>query len=250
MPDLRAGRDRGVHQGDRRVRDARAVVTVELAGDDPEQRAAVLRGQQRDLAGPDVLVARRGHLEPRGQVDPELEAVEQAAAHDEFLGRRLDVQDAAAGGHPLGVAVGDQAAAAVGVLVPEHAVDDVRDGLEAAVRVPRGALGLARRVLDLAHLVHVDERVEVGQVHAGERAADREALALVARWRGGDLDDRAVPGRRGLGDSRQDQQVLDGYGRHDDAPQLGPGSLSYPATGQQLTSVKVHEGSTFLARMR
>jgi hypothetical protein len=36
----------------------------------------------------------------------------------------------------------------VGVL--EGAVDDVGDGLEAAVRVPRRALGLAGRVLDLA----------------------------------------------------------------------------------------------------
>ena len=60
----------------------------------------------------------------------------------------------------------------------EGAVDHVGHGLEAAVRVPGGALGLARRVLDLAHLVHVDERVEVGQVDAGEGAADREALAL------------------------------------------------------------------------
>ena len=66
-----------------------------------------------------------------------------------------------AGRHPLGVAVGDQAAAAVGVLVLERAVDHVGDGLEAAVRVPRRALRLARRVLHLAHLVHVDERVEV-----------------------------------------------------------------------------------------
>ena len=89
----------------------------------------------------------------------------------------------AAGGHPLGGAVGDQAAAAVGVLVLEGAVDDVGDGLEAAVRVPRGALGLARRVLDLTHLVHVDERVEVGQVDAGESAADGEAFALEAARR-------------------------------------------------------------------
>ena len=91
----------------------------------------------------------------------------------------------AAGGHPLRGAVGDDAAAAVGVLVLERAVDDVGDGLEAAVRVPVGAPGLARRVVDLAHLVHVDERVEVGEVDAGEGPADGEALALEAlraRW--------------------------------------------------------------------
>ena len=120
-----------------------------------------------------------------GQVDPQLDAVEQPAADDQLLGRRLDVEDAAAGGHPLGGAVGDDAAAAVGVLVLEGAVDHVGDGLEAAVGVPVGAPGLARRVVDLAHLVHVDERVEVGQVDAGEGPADREALALEAlraRW--------------------------------------------------------------------
>ena len=63
----------------------------------------------------------------------------------------------------------------------ERAVDDVGDGLEAAVRVPRRALGLAGRVLDLAHLIHVDERVEVGEVDAGERAAHREPFAFEAR---------------------------------------------------------------------
>ena len=77
------------------------------------------------------------------------------------------------------------------------AVDDVRDGLEPAVRVPRRALRLARRVLDLAHLVHVDERVEVGQVDAGERAADREPLALEAARRGRHGPDAARAGASG-----------------------------------------------------
>ena len=63
----------------------------------------------------------------------------------------------------------------------ERAVDHVGDGLEAAVRVPRRALGLAGGVLDLAHLIHVDERVELIELDAGEGAADGEALALEAR---------------------------------------------------------------------
>ena len=42
------------------------------------------------------------------------------------------------------------------------------------MRVPGGALRLARRVLDLAHLVEVDERIEVGQGDAGEGAANRK----------------------------------------------------------------------------
>src|SRR5260370_933215 len=127
--------------------------------------------------------------------------------------RRPVGREAAARGNPLGVAVGDQAAAAVGVLVPERPVDDVGDGLEPAVRVPRGALGLAGAVVDLAHLVHVDERVEPGQVHAGERAPDREPLALEGRRGGRDRGDGpfGLAGRR-LRDPRQDQDVLGGDG--------------------------------------
>ncbi len=174
-----------MHHGDRRVGDAGTAVPRQVTGDEPEQRAAVRGRQQRHLAGPDVLVPGVGHLEPRGQVHPQLESVEQAPAGDQFLGRLLDVQDATTGGHPLGVAVGDQPSAAVGVLVAEDPIDDVGHGLEAPVRVPGGPLGLTRGIVHLAHLVHVDERVELGQVNPGERAPDREALTLEAgRGRG------------------------------------------------------------------
>jgi hypothetical protein len=88
-------------------------VPGDIAGDDADQRTAVRRRQQRDAAAADVLVARRRELQLLGQVHPELETVEQAAAGDEVLRRRLDVQDARAGGHPLGVTVGDQPAAPV-----------------------------------------------------------------------------------------------------------------------------------------
>ena len=77
-----------------------------------------------------------------------------------------------------------------------------------AVRVPVGAAGLARRVVDLAHLVHVDERVEVGQVDPGEGPAHREALALEALRRGGDRPDRPVDGaHRGPGDAGEGEGV-------------------------------------------
>jgi hypothetical protein len=216
QPDLGAGRQRGVQQGDRRVRDAGALPPGHVAGDHPQQRAAVRGAEQLDLAGPDVLVPRVGHLEPGGQVDPELEAVEQPAAHDDLLGRRLDVQDAAARGHPLGVAVGDQAAAAVRVLVAEDPVDHVCHGLEPAVRMPGRALGLAGRVVDLAHLVHVDERVELAEVDASERAPDRESLSLESGRGGGHRLHRPVRGHGGigLGDAGQDEDVVDGYRWH------------------------------------
>ena len=108
------------------------------------------------------------------------------------------------------------AAAAVGVLVAEHAVEEVGHGLEAAVGVPRGALGGAGLPVDRAHLVHVDERVEGGQVDAGEGAAHGEALALEAGRGGGEGADGPVDGGGGigLGHPRQHQDVVDGDRGH------------------------------------
>src|SRR3974390_2443959 len=100
-PSRGAGRDGGVEEGDGCVRDARATEARQVPGDEPEQRAAVGRGQQPDLAGPDVLVPGVGNLESAGQVHPELDPVEQPAAHDQFLRGLLYVQNAAASGHPL-----------------------------------------------------------------------------------------------------------------------------------------------------
>ena len=126
------------------------------------------------------------------------------------------MEEPGAGGHPLRVAVADQATAAVGVGVAERPVEHVGDGLEAAVGVPRRALRLARGVLDLAHLVEVDERVEVGEVDALEGAPHREALALeAARGRG----DRTHGARTGEGrlrsrDAGQRQEVVDGHCGH------------------------------------
>ena len=149
-----------------------------VPGDDPKQRAAVFGGQQGHLLRPEVLVPRIRPLLRPGQVHPELQPVEQPAARHQPLRWLLDVEDPGAGRHPLGVAVRDDAASAVRVLVLERAVDHVRHGLEPPVRVPGRALRLARRVLHLAHLVQMDERVELCQVDAVERAADREPLAL------------------------------------------------------------------------
>jgi hypothetical protein len=62
--------------------------------------------------------------------------------------------------------------------VLERAVDHVRHGLEPAVGMPRRPLGLARRVLDLPHLVHVHERVEICQVTPAKARRTGESLPL------------------------------------------------------------------------
>src|SRR5215207_11383303 len=97
----------GVLQRDRGVGDARAVVAGDLAGDHPQQGAAVRRAQQLHRAAADVLVAGRRPLEPSRQVDPEPEAVEQPATDYYLLRRRLDVQHASTGSNPVHVAFGE-----------------------------------------------------------------------------------------------------------------------------------------------
>jgi hypothetical protein len=78
----------------------------------------------------------------------------------------------------MGVTVGDPPTAAVGVPVVDHAVDEVGDGFEAAVRVPRRAPRLAGGQVHLADVVEVNERIQFGDRHPGETAAHREPVAL------------------------------------------------------------------------
>ncbi len=142
--------------------------------------------------------------------------MEQAATDDQCLGWLLDVEDPGTGGHPLCVAVGDDSAPAVRIAVLEDTVDHVGDGLEAAMRMPRRSLGLAGGVLDLAHLIEVDERVEIGELDAVECPADREAFALEAVRGDRDALDRALArdGRVDVGDAGQDGDVVDSDGWH------------------------------------
>ena len=174
-----------MHQRDRGVGDTGSAVSVDLTGDDADQRSAVVGRDQFRVVALDGLVPGRGELVFLRQIHPQLDAVEEAAAFDQFGRRGLDVQDARPRRHPLRGAVGDQAATAVGILVRELAVDHVGDGFESTVRVPIGAPGLARLIFHLTHLVHVHKGIQRGGADPGERPDHRESLALVApraRW--------------------------------------------------------------------
>jgi hypothetical protein len=112
----------------------------------------------------------------------------------------------------------DDTATTVGVLMNELTVDQVRDGLEAAMRVPAGAARFSGGVVHLAHVIHHDERIQVPVGNARERAANRESLALEAGWPCRDAEDGPFGvAQSGALHARKDQGVS-GYGSHVNQP--------------------------------
>jgi len=192
---------REVQQHDRRARLGQRVHAQGLAGDDAHVHLAVRAARLGNAGAGQLLVARRHELVPRGQVDPDLEAVHDAPAAQEALRGQLRVHDAGARGHPLHVARAQLAAVAARIAVPVAPLQHVGHRLEAAVRVIRRADGAARRPVHRAHLVDQQERVHVIQPRRGEGPAHGEAAALQGAHRCDALDQRSF--RQGIHASLQ-----------------------------------------------
>src|SRR5207249_9786536 len=96
------------------------------------------------------------------------------------------------------------------------AVDHVGDRLEASVRMPRGPLRLTGPVLHLAHLVHVDERIQISLIEPIERTPYRKALALHASWSPSDGHDTPLHLRDRIDHRapRPRQHLVDSDARH------------------------------------
>ena len=171
-----------MHVGDRGVGRARPLEPSKVAGDESDDRAAVVGGQEAEPGPGDRLVAGRGQLEGGREVEPELDRVERpTVAVGPFAGQ-LVVKDAATGGHPLGVAFGDHTTAAVGVVIGDLAVEDVAARLDAAVRIPRRAFRFAGYVDQGPDVIEQRERVGIGEGEvAGEGSGDHEAGSLGSR---------------------------------------------------------------------
>ncbi len=176
----------------RRERDARAGAQVDghhrdagerlngcaVAGDAVD-RPAVTRFV-RDLVFLQSDVARLGHLQPRRQVDPELQDLERAAAPQELLRRELRVFDAAPGRHPLHAARTDDALVAGAVAMRERPVEDERDRLEPAVRMRPERQSAVAGGIDLRTvMVEKEERVDLVEFLVGQRTPGAEVADVV-----------------------------------------------------------------------
>ena len=138
-----------------------------------------------DVLALHVLIPRRGHLQRRGQIRPELEAVHAAGL---IALRHLLMKDAAAGGHPLNVAGAEAAAVAETVAVFDRAGEHVGDRLDAAMRMPREPGEIVVGTI-VAKVVEQQKRVVVGGVAESERAAELDAGAFERGFRRDDFFD-------------------------------------------------------------
>jgi hypothetical protein len=95
------------------------------------------------------------------------------------------MQNAAAGGHPLHVAGAELARVAEAVAVVDRPRQHVRNGLDAAMRMPGKAGEIVLRAV-VAEVVEQQERVELAGVTEAEGAVELDARAF---HRGRGLDD-------------------------------------------------------------
>ena len=110
----------------------RSPLSPELSANHPDSCAVIVR-DHRDRTRWDVLIARVRHLQARGQIRPQLEAVHPAVAVAfwHFL-----VENAASSCHPLHVASGHFSFIAQAVTVLDRPGQNVGDGFDAAVWMP------------------------------------------------------------------------------------------------------------------
>ncbi len=177
-----------------------------------------------------VLVARRRHLERGREVRPELEPVHPPGP---VALRHLLVEDAAPGGHPLHVAGPERAPVAQAVAVLDRAREHVRDGLDAAVRVPGKAGEVVLRPV-VAEVVEQQERVELLGVAEPERPSQAHPGALDRRNRAGESLHRTDGHAALLGGSRAAGPTFTkppGHGRL--FPRPGLAILRLPRSGAE-----------------
>ena len=125
---------------------------------------AALEGDLGDLASLHIPVAGIHHLVGGGQVGPELESPH--ASLGVALGHLL-VDDAAARGHPLDVARGDDALVPHAVPVLHVPLENVGDRLDPPMRVPGESWQVFRWVVR-AEIVEQQEGVEEGDLLVAE----------------------------------------------------------------------------------
>ena len=131
----------------------------------------------RDSSCFHFLVPRRSHFKRARKVGPELKAVHASGV---VAARHFLMNDAAARRHPLHVTRADGAAVAHAVAMLDRSGEDVRDRLDAAMRVPRKSGEVIFRNV-VAKIIEQKERIEIGSVAEAKSAAQVHPRTIASR---------------------------------------------------------------------
>src|ERR1700719_2876135 len=145
----------------------RAALSPKVAANDPNPGAVVI-DDLGNLRCRNVLIPRRRHLEPRRQVCPQLEAVHAAPR---ISLRHLLMEYAASGRHPLYVSSPEDPFVTQAVAVIHRAGQDIGDGFDAPMRVPRKPRTVVVGAI-VAEIVQQQERIEIAGIAEPEGAVE------------------------------------------------------------------------------
>ena len=160
----------------------RSALSPELATNHAHVRAVVV-SHLGNRARRNVLISRIGHLQPRGEVRPQLKAMH--ATLRVSLGHFL-VHDAAAGRHPLHVAGAHLALVAQAVPVLHRTCQHVGNRLNPAMRMPRESRQVIVGIV-IAEIVQQEERIEILGLTQSKRTLQLHPGAFQRRLRLNDL---------------------------------------------------------------
>ena len=89
----------------------------------------------------------------------------------------------------------------------ENTVHDVCDSLEPAMWMPIGSTRFIGRVIDLAHLIHMNERIKNLSAHTRKSSTHWETFALMTTWGCCYRNDRTRMSSDRCGNTRKSQSI-------------------------------------------
>src|SRR5580704_15284611 len=145
---------------------------------DDANLSGVVVSDDRNIECLNLLVAGLRHFKQGGEVRPQLKPVHSTCM---ITLRHLLMDNPASRRHPLNVACGDGAMVAHAIAVFDRPCENVRDGLDAAVWMPREACEIIVRNV-IAEVVQEKKWIEVGRIAKAERAPQVYASAFQRRF--------------------------------------------------------------------
>ena len=130
------------------------------------------------------------------------------------------MQNSGARGHPLGIAIGNRAAATVIIFMIKDAINYVCNCFKAAMWMPWRSLWFTRCIFHFTHLIEVDEWIKQCDINTSKCSTNWETFTFKTLRRSGYADYAARAGIGLRNYPRQHGNVRNGYCWHECVPLL------------------------------